>query len=154
MNKKQIINLSIAVVVLIIAYVIFKTYVFRDLFFNRSGRKPDENGGDDENTPPPSNDFDYEPIEISPIGCGGSFNETIVIDYNNPEANMGGCGMEVLNFQYQLNTEFGQNLSTDGKYGANTRQAHQNVLDSMNGTWSGGYTVYVSDVDPDAVFYE
>ena len=152
MNKKQIINISIAVVVLIIAYVIFKTYIYRDLFF---GRPMDEK--DDMNTPPPappSNDNDaIEPIEISAIGCGGSFNEIILIDYNNPEANMGGCGMDVLNFQYQLNTEFGQNLSTDGKYGANTRQAHQNVLDSMNGTWSAGYTVYVSDVDPDAVFY-
>ena len=153
MNKKQIINISIAVVVLIIAYVIFKTYVFRDLFF---GDRPMD-GKDDMSTPPPappSNDNDaIEPIEISAIGCGGSFNEIILIDYNNPEANMGGCGMDVLNFQYQLNTEFGQNLSADGKYGANTRQAHQNVLDSMNGTWSAGYTVYVSDVDPDAVFY-
>ena len=146
MNKKQIINTILVIAVLVIAYVIFKTYVYRDLFFGRNRGEKGEQGienGNNEAIPPVPNEF----------GCSDTYNTSIVIDYNDPEANMGGCGIEVLNFQTQLNTEFGQNLALDGKYGANTRQAHQNVLDSMNGTWDGGYTVYVSDVDPDAVFY-
>lgn len=148
MNKKQIINISIGVVVLIIAYVIFQTYVYRDLFFGRLRGEKDEQGAEDGN-----NQVSENGANGVGFGCGGSYTETILIDYNNPEANMFGCGIEVLNFQTQLNTEYGQNLALDGKYGPNTRQAHQNVLDSMNGTWDGGYTVYVSDVNPDAVFY-
>ena len=148
MNKKQIINISIGVVVLIIAYVIFQTYVYRDLFFGRLRGEKDEQGADDGNNEPSNDEY----IEGG-FGCGGGYNNLIVINYDNPEENMFGCGVEVLNFQMQLNTEYGQNLAEDGKYGANTRQAHQNVLDSMNGTWSGSYTTYVSDVDPDAVFY-
>ena len=147
MKKKTIINLVIAIAVLSIAYTIFQLYVYRDLFGRTKGDK-DEEGADDGNNEPSNDEY----IEGG-FGCGGGYNNLIVINYDNPEENMFGCGVEVLNFQMQLNTEYGQNLAEDGKYGANTRQAHQNVLDTMNGAWSGSYTTYVSDVDPDAVFY-
>ena len=148
MNKKQIINISIAVVVLIIAYVIFQTYVYKDLFFGRLRGEKDEQGAEDAN-----NQVSDNGDNVVGVGCGGSYTEIITIDYNNPQENMFGCGSEVLSLQRLLNTQYGQNLAEDGKYGANTRQAHQNVLDTMNGAWSGSYTTYASDVDPDAVFY-
>jgi hypothetical protein len=146
MNKKIIINVVIAIAVLSIAYTIFQLYIYRDLF-GRTRDDKDEEEADDDN-----NEIVTDSIEGG-FGCGGSFNTVVSINYDNPEANLNGCGIDVLNFQMQLNTEYGQNLAEDGKYGANTRQAHQNVLETMNGAWDGTYTTYASDTNPDAVFY-
>tara|TARA_R110000744_G_scaffold60835_2_gene125934 strand:- start:7319 stop:7792 length:474 start_codon:yes stop_codon:yes gene_type:complete len=121
MKKKILIG------VLVIAILTLIYWQVVQYIQNNTIGKPFEFEPDDE-TPPPTN---YQ------LGCGTSSFPTTCsgLSMNTPVTNVGCCGDVVGAFQDQLIT-LGQPITKDGKYGNGTKDAHQNALTEMGGTWN------------------
>jgi len=91
---------------------------------------------------------EYESNGVSyQAGCGGSYTLGSGINLDIPSDNLGMCGDEVKLFQETLNRLAMCNLAEDGKYGAQTKTCHQNLLDANFGTWSYGNVTEFSQID-------
>jgi len=131
-NKKKIL---IGLLIGAILFVIWRLY-FSELFLRwRKGEVWSPEVENDDPEPDPAN---YQ------LGCSNSnFFLCSGLSMNTPLTNVGCCGDAVGTFQDQL-ILLGQPITKDGMYGTLTKDAHQNALTEMGGTW--GVEPEVDDV--------
>jgi len=129
-NKKKIL---LTLLVGVVLFLIYRLIVSRRLggWESVPNTLPEEGGGG----------LSYQ------LGCGGSnFSLCSGLSMSTPLTNVGCCGDAVGALQDQL-ILLGQPITKDGMYGALTKDAHQNALDAMGGTWNVEVVVTETDTN-------